>query len=64
MALGWTYAKQAVGLSHLSPPVRILVLSVLLLPVTAYVVGPRRLLDARLALLAYLLGQMTKHVVQ
>ena len=41
VALGITYLMQAVGLTGLSTPVRILVLSVLVLPVTAYIVGPR-----------------------
>ena len=41
VALGWTYAMKALGLATLEPPLRILILSVLVLPVTAYVVGPR-----------------------
>jgi antibiotic biosynthesis monooxygenase (ABM) superfamily enzyme len=41
VALGWTYVMMWLGLSHLEPPVRIFILSVLVLPVTAYVVGPR-----------------------
>ncbi len=41
VALGWTYAMQAVGLTGLPIPIRIFLLSVLVLPVTAYVVGPR-----------------------
>lgn len=41
VALGITYAMQAVGLGGLPTPLRILVLSALVLPVTAYVVGPR-----------------------
>lgn len=41
VALAVTYAMQAFGLRELSPPIRIFVLSVCVLPVTAYVVGPR-----------------------
>ena len=41
VALGWTYVMQAVGLGKLETPLRILILSILVLPVTAYVVGPR-----------------------
>lgn len=41
VALAWTYAMQAAGLGHLNNPVRIFILSVLVLPVTAYIVGPR-----------------------
>ncbi len=41
VALLMTYLMQAVGLTGLSTPVRILILSVLVLPVTAYLVGPR-----------------------
>lgn len=41
VALGITYAMQAAGLAGLPTPLRILVLSGLVLPVTAYVVGPR-----------------------
>jgi antibiotic biosynthesis monooxygenase (ABM) superfamily enzyme len=41
VALGWTYVMMWLGLGGLEPPLRILILSALVLPVTAYVVGPR-----------------------
>ena len=41
VALTTTYVMQTLGLGGLWTPVRILVLSVCVLPVTAYVVGPR-----------------------
>lgn len=41
VALGWTYVMMWLGLSSLEPPIRIFILSVLVLPVTAYIVGPR-----------------------
>lgn len=41
VALGWTYVMAWLGLGALPTPLRILILSLLVLPVTAYVVGPR-----------------------
>ena len=41
VALAWTYVMGWLGLGSLVPPIRILILSALVLPVTAYVVGPR-----------------------
>lgn len=41
VALGWTYVMAWAGLGTLPTPIRIFILSVLVLPVTAYIVGPR-----------------------
>ncbi|MGV3614378.1 MAG: antibiotic biosynthesis monooxygenase [Fimbriimonas sp.] len=41
VALVWTYVMGWLGLGQLATPIRILILSALVLPVTAYIVGPR-----------------------